>query len=105
MTSNVIQKFGFPIRILKGYCRRFKAAMADEMVGPPVTSKLAPTFPADYDAQIEIVAQFGSDQIRAKGAVNELTQTQQIAQNDVVYRAGLLRDAAKAAFAGNAPLL
>jgi hypothetical protein len=105
MSAKITKLFRFPIQWLKGYCRRFKAALTDEIVGPSVLEKLPSTFVTDFDAQVEIVAKFGLDQNQAKGAVHELTKPQEDARADVVFLSGVVRDAAKAALTGQDALL
>jgi hypothetical protein len=105
MKTNVRTVFRFPIRWLNYYHPRFKAAISDDIVGSPVTDKLPPTFPTDFDAQAEIVAKSGIDRRQALAAGNQLTTTGAEARQDVLFLASRLRLTARAALLGEDPLL
>ena len=104
-TTSVRNGFGFSIPSLYGGAQRLLTALQDATIATPVLARLSPTFVADFEAQVALVAQHGTDQSGAMGTVHALTHSQ--AEAALAYRqiATFARRCAVLAFPDQSPLL
>ena len=104
-TISVRTGFGLSIPSLYGEAQRLLTALQDAMIAAPVIVHLSPTFVADFEAQVALVAQQGTDQSGAIGTVNALTHAK--GETALAYRqiAAYARQCAVFAFPGQEPLL
>jgi hypothetical protein len=103
--TSINRSFGFPIPSLYGEAQRLLPALQDATIATPVIARLSPTFVADFEARIALVAQQGTDQSGAMGTVNALKYSK--AETAVAYRhiAAFARRCPVLAFPGQDPLL
>ena len=104
-TTSVRTGFGLSIPSLYGGAQRLLTALQDASIATPVIARLSPTLVADFEAQVALVAQHGTDQSGAMGTVHALTHSQ--AEAALAYRqiATFARRCAVLAFPDQSPLL
>ncbi len=104
-TKSVRTGFGLSLPSLYGGAQRLLTALQDATIATPVIARLPATFVADFEAQLALVAQHGTDQSGASGTVNALTHAK--SETALAYHqiAGFARRCAALAFPGQGPLL
>ncbi len=104
-TKSVRKSFVFSTDALLGAAHRLLEALQDASIAPAVTAHLSATFVADFEAQIALVAQSGTDQSSALGTAHTLTRSQAAAELALRQASVAARASAVLAFPGQDLLL